>query len=206
MIGMKRLKVYFAGLLCIAHFALSYAADLTDYADPSKVVKAFCQSEFEGVPDQEQRDQLVKFSKELNDLHWKEFGRDASWVDTTVDQLILVSRYEIEKVSIHGRNGLASVLYQQVARTKGVGAYDRTFVKDVRPNQLVQLTLFNDGKRWWVNNPGTPRVSGEFVKNEEKQIFQRYMERKKKSGLSPLELRSFNKLKENIAVLENLGK
>jgi len=159
-----------------------------------------------GGGDQDQRDLLVKFSKKNIDQYWKKFHSEISWLDLTVDELILVSGYEIGNVSVHAASGIATVVYQQMASTKGVGVYDRTFIKDVKPNQIVKLNLHFDGKRWWVYNPGLPRVSSDVMTKLSKEIYQLYLDGEKKSALTPLELRSFKKLKENIKVLESLDK
>ena len=193
-------------LICLAYAAFSYASDLMDYTDPSQVVKAFCQSEFEGVPDQEQRDLLVRFSKQRNERSLKEYNMKASWVDTIVDELILVSHYEVGQISVQGTRGVANVVYQQLAVTKGVGIYDRSFIKAVLPNQTEQLNLRFDGKRWWIYNSGLPRVSSEFLRSENKEIHQRYLDREKKAGLSTLDIKRLKKLKESIEVLESLDK
>ena len=199
-------KYYISAIVIFLVIMIGSArADDADYSKPLEVAKGFCQSEFEGNPDQDQRDVLAKFSKKRENAAIKKGGKlGASWFDMSAYPLIVITGYEITGVTMKGHSANVSVVYQQVAKTSGAGVYDRRFVKDIKPSQIVTIQMVNEKNRWWVYDPGLPRVSKDVLLNSEKRLYDLYIEGERKHQLLPFEQKHIPLVKHNIEVLESL--
>ncbi|MBF0156595.1 MAG: formylglycine-generating enzyme family protein [Magnetococcales bacterium] len=117
-------------------------------SDPRKVVQAFVDLEFNG--NDGLRRHVAALSGNIRELLETRDARD--------DELIVVSRYNIQNVRTEGDQGIAEVDYDRLASTKRIGNLRRMF-PDEKEHDQITLKLQQSNGAWFIVDPPPWRIS-----------------------------------------------
>ncbi len=128
-------------------------------SDPVKLVKEFCESEFNGA--QDIRVKVAKFTvmKEANGKDQvssvnEENGR---MINFSTDAIVVVDSYKIQGIHVNNGHAEATVVYKRLANSSGISG--RRYMVDRNDRDFIRLSLDYDGTQWWIKDPPLPRVS-----------------------------------------------
>jgi len=199
----------YIGLLrwTISLFVIILSADIIaageDNAKAARlVVEEFCQSEFNGVRDYRYK---VKFRLKRQT---EEKKRDSQFkghvIDWNADPLFVVASYQIVSVQIvSSTHAVATVKYEQLARTVGDGVETRKILPEYRKWDVLKLQLVYDNQQWSILDPPAPRISKEaLVAYYEKDL--RSFDDKWLAKASEAQLRIYHKMQEDFNALKGL--
>jgi hypothetical protein len=194
-------------ILALLDFSQVLASDESKKADSAReLVEKFCRDEFIGVEDI--RLDAAKYSRKQALREKKrdpEFRGMVKFWDN--DPLFVVTSYQIREVLVNKNTGLATIVYDRIARTEGDGVLKRKFVPDPNAQDRVQLHLIYDGSKWWLYDPPIPRVSIEALIEYYRKTLNRlgpdWLER---SDISEAQKGYYRKDQKSLEVLKSLRK
>lgn len=145
---------------CVMGFAWASQGARAQDEQARQVITQFVSAEFAGEQDVRQR--LAKFSAERRES--KEARRHPSYLTGLVisldeDPILVVTKYEIGTINVHGNQATVSVAFDELARSKGEGLPGRTLHAGSKANATVQYELRKTKGKWYVFDPPLPRVS-----------------------------------------------
>jgi hypothetical protein len=125
-----------------------------------QVITQFISEEFAGELDVRQR--LATFSPKREESIEARLHPDyltGLVISLSGSPMVIVNKYEIGSVTLEGNRAIASVAFDQVARTEGRGLPGRKLYVAPKPNEIVQYELRRTKGKWHVFDPPLPRVS-----------------------------------------------
>jgi hypothetical protein len=178
----------------------------TSDAKVKDVITNFCTAEFNGERDA--RFNYAKYSQNYK-KNCKQIGTGddepscKGIISLTGDLLYIVDSFIIKNVSIKGNSATATVDFDRLAYTEGLGFDARKIIPDIKGSDIVQYNLKKIKGRWWIYDPPLPRVSLKAIINEYEVYLQ--IHSKKKQDITDSQKSYFNKIEENLNILKSLS-
>ncbi|MEO5370417.1 MAG: hypothetical protein H7833_10160 [Magnetococcus sp. DMHC-1] len=144
-----------------------------DLSNPEQVVKTFAELEFKGTgnlrqhlahftPESEDVQKIAEIANECRTSGCTECTMAAKYYGQILhplhDELIVVSRYNIQHIKTEGDHGVAEIDYDRLASTKIIGSVRRMF-PDEMEYDLVKLNLLRKNGQWFIVDPPPWRIS-----------------------------------------------
>ncbi|MBF0285530.1 MAG: hypothetical protein HQL51_13850 [Magnetococcales bacterium] len=145
--------------------------DRLDRSSPSETVKYFVEQEFNRRGstryDVASFSAVSKVAKKNKDIDGKFMDNDHTYgkdLHFGTDELIVVRRFDIEKIYHDGDRGVAIVHYDQVVSSNGAH-WDRDLFLDLKKYDRVIYLLHRDREDnyWYIVDPPTWRVSYDYL-------------------------------------------
>lgn len=206
---------YIIFLLLIVSNAIATNVDvLRDAA--LKVVSDFCQFEFSYNYDA--RHALMKMSSEYKA---KADKLDAFPGDLQIDhayEVYAIKAYKILDLTMSGNNAIAMVNYNVLAKRTdwmlhkykdGVSWGEAIFVEYLKPNYIEKIHLTYDGKRWWVLDPPSPKISVEKIiafLEDDMKVLEKHNPKIKIGQALPGPQDGYNEDQRNLTLLKKLAR
>ena len=151
---------------------LSFAGEINDISKNLvyKTVSEFCNLEFEHNFD---RDKLIKMSSSYKNKIDKLTGSVETLYIPDAYEIYAIKSYKILDLTVNGNKAIATVSYDVLAKRTGWKQHERNhihwgeaiFVEYLKPNYIAKIHLTYDGKRWWILDPPSPKISVDEIIN-----------------------------------------
>lgn len=160
------LGLFFCLFLPLGGSALASPEDVNFAKSAVDTVNVFCRSEFDHSI--HSRYDLMKMSPnyetKLEKLMHTSVG---TLYIPDAYEIFAIKSYKIDNVAVHGNKAVATVNYAILAKRTGwkkikyqggTGSVE-IFEECRKPNYIEKIDLIFDGKRWWVLDPPSPKIS-----------------------------------------------
>jgi hypothetical protein len=181
-----------------------YNANESNHIDNAKqLIELFCKFEFEGFVVTDQREMIIKFSKEREEKERKRRPIFKPWVVLwDSDPYFIISSYKVLNIELSGNKGIATVGYKRIGECKGNAQINSS----LKEQDIVKLNLIYDGKRWWILDPPPPKVYLNVLIKIFEDDFKRINNQEWLQNASIGQQQYFSKMRETINILKNLKK